>query len=165
MSWYAVHTKPNCEQQVAFHLHKQGFEFYFPRYEKKVRHARQEKTVLRPLFPRYMFVYIDPEKGGWSHVNGTFGVVGLVSFGQTPQPVSDDVIDLFRKNENANGVIELRQNQFNVGDRVRITSGPLVECEGILQEVKDQDRVMLLLDFMGRRVRVKASLDHMVSVN
>jgi len=41
------------------------------------------------------------------------------------------------------------------GDRVRITEGSLSDQIGIFDAPSDQQRVFLLLDLLGRQVRVK----------
>ena len=61
MPWYVVSTKPNQENRAALNLRKQAFEVLLPMMQKKRRHARQIETVLRPLFPGYLFVEFDPD--------------------------------------------------------------------------------------------------------
>ena len=52
IGWYAVYTQPHAETKAAWHLNRQGFEIYVPRYLKRRRHARKIETVAVPLFPR-----------------------------------------------------------------------------------------------------------------
>lgn len=62
MNWYAVYTQAGKERFALQNLANQGFEAYLPSYRKRRRHARRVDTVLAPLFPRYLFVRMDPHQ-------------------------------------------------------------------------------------------------------
>ena len=49
--WYVAKTQPNAELKARFHLERQGFEVYLPRYMRRVSHARRISWEPRPLFP------------------------------------------------------------------------------------------------------------------
>ena len=72
--WYVVHTRPFQEEKATFNLSKQGFAFYLPKYLKPRRHARRTDLVLKPLFPRYLFVQWDTEIDPWRSIYGTIAV-------------------------------------------------------------------------------------------
>ena len=91
--WYVVNTQPNGEERARLNLERQGFDVYLPRYLKHRRHARRIERVRRPLFPRYLFVRFDPDTAQWRSINGTFGVAHLVSHGNQPVPVPDNIVD------------------------------------------------------------------------
>ena len=59
MEWYAVHTHVNKEVISEKNLIRQNFITYLPKYKKIIRHARKISTVVRPLFPKYLFVKMD----------------------------------------------------------------------------------------------------------
>ena len=59
ITWYAVYTRPHAEATALENLLRQGYCAYLPRYRTRLRHARRLQTVLRPLFPRYLFAGID----------------------------------------------------------------------------------------------------------
>ena len=158
MSWYVVRTQSNQEDKACFNLKKQGFEIYLPRYNKTIRHARKTQTVKRPLFPGYLFVNIDLENARWRSVNGTYGVISFIQFGDKPQSISSDIIEQIILAEDARGSVVLDNDEFKVGDRVRLCEGPFVDHVGFLQEKNDDSRVFLLLNYMGREVRVQAPL-------
>ena len=157
LQWFVARTKTNAEKSVAWHLRNQGFEAYIPRYSKQVRHARKTEIVLRPLFPGYVFVQMDVERQRWRAVNSTFGVISLVQFGDGPKPVDTAIIDVLRDREGDDGVINLAEN-VQKGDLVRIHHGSFANHTALLEEVSDSKRAILLLDLMGRSVRVSAPL-------
>jgi len=163
--WFVVRTKSGAEGRAAWHLKNQGFEVYLPRYRKQIRHARRTQSVLRPLFIGYLFVHLDLNQDRWRSINGTFGVISLVPNGSTPQPITDDMVDLIRAREDKNGAVSLRPQGLKKGDQVRVREGGLADHIAFLDEVCDQKRVILLLAFMGREVRVMVPLENLARVS
>ena len=39
--WYVAQTHVHADQKATFHLGRQGFQVYLPRYTKRRRHARR----------------------------------------------------------------------------------------------------------------------------
>jgi transcriptional antiterminator RfaH len=153
--WYVAQTQPHAESKAVIHLGRQGFTTYLPRYLKRRRHARRVEIVSAPLFPRYLFVEIDVAIQRWRSIYSTVGVSKLVCTGDTPTPVSDQVISLLKSREDAAGFIELeRRPQFRVGEEVRVLDGVFSECLGLYDGMSDRNRIAVLLDLLGRKVRV-----------
>ena len=63
--WCATRTHARAEDKAAFHLRRQGYTVFLPKYLKRRKHARRIDWVSAPLFPQYLFVAIDPEAGRW----------------------------------------------------------------------------------------------------
>lgn len=61
-NWYAAQVLPQKEGYAAMHLERQGFRTFFPRFYRTRTHARKSETVLRSLFPGYIFVAFDVER-------------------------------------------------------------------------------------------------------
>lgn len=157
--WYVVQTHVHAERKAESHLRRQGFEAYAPRYLKTRRHARKTETVSAPLFPRYLFVKLSPATSGWRAVHSTLGVSRLVCFGDDPAPVGAGVVEALQAREDAQGHIEMgRKEEFQRGQAVEIVNGPLGDVDAIFELVDDKDRVVLLLDLLGRQVRVRIPL-------
>ncbi|PIW26404.1 MAG: transcriptional activator RfaH [Rhodospirillales bacterium CG15_BIG_FIL_POST_REV_8_21_14_020_66_15] len=154
MNWYVVYTQPHKEQVALRNLAKQGFDAYLPRYQKQCRHARRIYTVMTPLFPRYLFVRLDPETQRWRSINGTIGVSYLLSEGPDPIAIPNDVVDAIHGRERE-GIVQIAPPEFVKGQKLCITDGPFAELEGLFECVDDEQRVVLLLEFMGRVVRTR----------
>ena len=156
--WYVVQTQANAENRAVVHLARQGFATYLPRYLKRRRHARRVDIVAAPLFPRYLFVEIDMAMQRWRSVYSTVGVSRLVCNGELPASVPDCVVDLLKKRENTSGFIRLDHRlKFKPGDKVRVLEGAFHDCLGIYDGMPDRERVEILLDLLGRKVRVSIS--------
>ena len=152
--WYVVRSQPNAERRAAENLERQGYATWLPLIRRRRRHARKMEVVLRPLFPRYLFVATDLEVMPWRPMLSTFGVAGLIMGRDAPVPVPEAVIEGLRARADEAGVLALEPAAYGPGARVRITSGPFAELEGIFQARTDAERVAILLSLMGRAVRV-----------
>jgi transcriptional antiterminator RfaH len=162
--WYVVQTHINSEAKAASNLVRQGFGVYFPRYLKRRSHARKVDTVARPLFPRYLFVAIDLATQRWRSIQSTIGVSHLVSWRDSPASVSDDVVGALKQREDESGFIRLeRRVRFSPGDTVRVLEGAFTDSLALVEGINDRERVAILLDFLGRKVRVLVGADLIVA--
>jgi transcriptional antiterminator RfaH len=162
--WYVVQTHINSEAKAASNLVRQGFGVYFPRYLKRRSHARKIDTVARPLFPRYLFVAIDVATQRWRSIQSTIGVSHLVSWRDSPASVSDGVIGALKQREDESGFIRLeRRVGFSPGDTVRVLEGAFTDSLALVEGINDRERVAILLDFLGRKVRVLVGADLIVA--
>ena len=158
--WYVAQTQPNAEAKAAAHLGRQGFVTYLPRYLKRRRHARRVEIVPAPLFPRYLFVQIDTAVQRWRSIYSTLGVSQLVGHGDTPTPVSQHVVATLKSREDVSGFIQLDHGPaFRVGDKIQVLNGIFADCLGLYEGMKDCDRVAILLDLLGRKVRVVMNVE------
>ena len=156
MQWYAVYTQPHAEPKALDHLLRQGYAAYLPRYRTKVSHARRRQIVLRPLFPRYLFAGIDRATMPWRPILSTVGVTDIVRAGDEPTLVAAKIVTVIRERENAGAFDRLDSRQLlRLGDLVRVTTGAFEDMVGRLVELRDQDRIVVLLELLGRAVRAQ----------
>lgn len=154
--WYVVQTQPNAERKAALHLQRQDFSVYLPQYLRRWRHARKTELRPAPFFPRYLFVAMDIAQARWRAIRSTIGVSALVCNGERPAPVPAGVIEDLRAREDVSGLLPLRAAMpFETGDAVTVVDGGLAGAGGFFDCYEDDDRVVLLLDLLGRQMRVK----------
>jgi transcriptional antiterminator RfaH len=153
--WFVAHTQPHAEAKAVSHLNRQGFEIYFPRYLKRRRHARRIETVAAPLFPRYLFVAVDIAAQRWRSIYSTIGVARLVCNGDEPAAVPDGIVEALKLREDASGFIKLDYRPpFRPGDKIRVLDGAFSSCLGLFESMAERERIAILLDLLGRKVRV-----------
>ncbi len=158
--WFVVHTKPHAEARAHQHLSWQDYEAYLPRYLKRRRHARRTSWVAAPLFPRYLFVRLDPAETGWRPIHSTHGVCDIVRIGDRPAPVPVGVVEDIIARHGIDHHTRLDEPPpFEKGEIVRIHSGALSDAVGSFEQLDDAERVVVLLDMLGREVRVRVPLD------
>ncbi len=154
--WYVVYTHAHAEARALENLERQGFTAYLPRYRRRRRHARRTEEVTRPLFPRYLFVALDMVRERWRPILSTVGVSGVVRHGELPTRVPAGVVEAIRAHE-AKGAFDRLSpaDGLRHGDPVRIVEGPFAELIGRFCGLADRERVIVLLEFLGRQVRAK----------
>ena len=154
--WYVVNTKAREETKAFFNLKRQGFNTYLPQYKKMRRHARKTDIVLTPLFPKYLFVEFNLDMENWSCINSTIGVSKLIRFGSVPTPVRTALVNEIKIREGSDGTVSLnRCLAIKKGDEVTINTGAFSEHRGVFECQDDDARIVILLDLMGRDVRVR----------
>lgn len=150
--WFVIQTQLRNEERALQHLRNQGFDCFLPRFRKSRRHARKTDMVIEPLFPQYLFARFDAEEIRWRVINGTRGVVAILTDGTRPIAVPSGVIESLQINTDQNGVTSLASlGLFREGARVRIKSGAFAGQFGEIKEVlsKGADRVRVLLALLG----------------
>jgi len=151
--WFLVQFKPNSHNIAARNLKRQGFEIFLPLHETTRRLATRFLSELKPLFPGYMFIRVDTANTLLRKVNSTYGVAGIVGFGGTPAPVPSGLVEgLLGRCDEMGGV---RTNEaLEAGQRVLVVDGPFSEFVGTVEKIDAQQRVWLLLEFMGQDTRI-----------
>ncbi len=155
-NWYLIHTKIRQERVALENLERQGFECFLPliRAEKRRRGALQ--IVQEALFPRYLFIRLGTglEAQSWASIRSTLGVSRLVTFGQIPAKIDDDLIAAMQSQSEGSDVV-LRH--FEPGEQVVVADGPFVGVEAIYQMADGEGRVMLLLNILSKQVKMTVS--------
>jgi transcriptional antiterminator RfaH len=90
----------------------------------------------------------------WRSVYSTIGVTQLICNSDVPAAVPDEVVTTLKAREDAVGFIRLEPRPFRLGEKIRIVEGVLADCLGLYDGMTDRDRVTILLDLLGRKVRV-----------
>jgi transcriptional antiterminator RfaH len=154
--WYVVYSKPHKEQQAQFHLRMKGLDVFFPRLDL-VRVAEKRKRII-PLFPNYLFVRIHlPTE--FHYVTWSPGVKRLVSFGDRPIPLDEQVINFLKQQTDGDGLIKAR-SQLRPGQEIQIRGGPFDGLVAIIQDPPDaKGRVKILLKLLSRQVSVKLGVE------
>lgn len=155
--WYAVHTKARQEHVALENLHRQAFESFLPLIRQSRHRRGRWREVTEPLFPGYLFTRLDMQAENIAPIRSTRGVSGLVRFGGNHVPVPDSVVEsLIAIQDSTDGII-CTATLFRHGDRVTIASGPLAGLEGVFLGASGEERVCLLLDFLGKQQRIHIS--------
>ena len=145
--WFVVRTRPRQENLAHTNLEQQGYRVLSPSVSIRKRRSGKWQKVVEPLFPGYVFIQLTLGKDDPSPIRSTKGCLGLVRFGQLPQPIPPAVILplIELKDLPAEAKLPLKP-----GEKVRFESGPFVSLDAIYKVPKGEDRVQVLLTLMGR---------------
>jgi transcriptional antiterminator RfaH len=156
-TWYLVYTKPRQEEVALLNLERQGYNAYLPKLRQWRKRRGKRELMVEPLFPRYLFIHLDSETDNWAPIRSTLGVSSLVRFGAEPARVPDEFVAQLRACESREGLHEWAEPEFRPGEVVRVAEGPFQGLEGVLLAPSGEERVILLLDIVGREVRAQLS--------
>jgi transcriptional antiterminator RfaH len=159
-NWYAIHTKPRQELKAEEHLQHQAFETYLPRIKELRRYRNKWRNVVAPMFPRYLFISLELGRDNIYAIRSTRGVSGLVRFGKYPKPVPHGVINFLKYTADQETGIHIPDRPLlEKGDGVTVLDGPFGGLQGIFQAVKGEERVIILLDILGKSNTVTLKRD------
>jgi transcriptional antiterminator RfaH len=158
VSWYVAYTHARKERWARTNLWELGFEVYLPEYQRERRHARRTDVVTRPLFPRYLFLRPAPDQVfAATHAATAKGVVDLVRMGRSYPTVPNQIVAEIRSREGDDGFVHLGRSPLRPGQEVRIVAGSLRDHLGIFECRDDAQRVIILVNLLGRQVRARVA--------
>ena len=158
-SWYLVVTKPQSEFKAQENLLRQGYQTYLPiiktprqRNGKKIEHTEA-------FFSRYLFISLDKKADNWAPICSTIGVNGMVRFGGKPAQVPNTLIDNLMNNEDEFGCQSIEKAEFKQGEKINIIGGPFKGYKAVFKKMNSSERVLVLLDILGKNTQVTLSVD------
>lgn len=156
-NWFAVVTKPRQEQIALENLQRQAFECFLPMAENPYqRRSKKQQKLIEPLFPRYLFLKAIAEIQNLAPVRSTQGVVNMVRFGTELAVVSEQIINAIKQRVSPDtGLIKIQPPPIEPGDEVRMFDGPFSGLTGIVQKKHGENRVIILMELLGRLTKVQ----------
>ena len=164
LPWYLVQCKPNAVYVAARNLENQSFTTFLPLQESTTRNGETFKQNIRPLFPGYLFVQLNPDKGPWHQVNNTRGVTRLVRLCSEPSVVPNSIVSALITRCGENGVLQ-ETYQLRAGDKTQITRGPFSGFIATVGNSEPNDRIHVLLNIMGQSRNVLIDTAALTPVN
>ncbi len=147
--WYALRVKPHKEKSVFHLLDSQEVPLYFPQIKVKPKNPRSSK--FKPYFPGYLFLNTDLTVVGQNAFSWIPGTQGLVSFGDQPAIVPNELIIELQEKLTALNKIHTDKLDLKKGQRVRVTDGPFSGFEAIFDmQLPGSERVQILLAFLSK---------------
>jgi transcriptional antiterminator RfaH len=95
-----------------------------------------------------MFVSVDLSVEPWTPIINTMGVSSMVKGRDRPLPVPAGVVETLLAARDDRGLTDFR-HEVQVGEQVRILSGPFFNLVGRLERLDDKGRVEVLLSILG----------------
>ena len=144
--WYAIYTRPRWEKKVNTLLAEKGVESYCPLNKVKRKWSDRMKTVEEPLFKSYVFVKVgDGEK---TNVRMTSGVINFVYWNKKPAIIKEKEIQRIKRFLDEFENIQVYPIDLKLNDRVRVTSGFLMDQEGKVMDFRHK-AVKVAIDSLG----------------
>jgi transcriptional antiterminator NusG len=168
MYWYVLFVKASKERKVEQYLKKQlsteeGMPF-IPLQEILFRRAGEEKKELRFLFPSYVFIEsILPDQEFIKVINPLIyklsDIISLLKYSDSEIAMKESERQMLLNLCNNDHCIETSYGIIE-GDKIRISSGPLMGKESIVKKVNRHRREALIeIDIMGDTRLVSVALE------
>ncbi len=161
--WYVVHTYSGYENKVAQDLQTMVenrrlqdmiCDIKVPTEMVPEIKDGQEKLVEHKLFPGYVLIKMVMTDETWYIVRNTRGCTGFVGPASKPVPLSNEEVEKLGVSTQTPLAVD-----FQVGDSVQITSGPM---EGFMGKVEEIDttafKVRLTVNMFGRETPAEVEL-------
>jgi transcriptional antiterminator RfaH len=156
LSWFVAHTRPRCEKKLAQNCARDGLQTTLPCYTSVHRYRGKTVAFDKPLFPGYVFLFMEPRHR--QQVLQNQYVANLLV-------VTDQVLFVRQLGDVMCALeagVELRLvPQIGPGRSVRIKAGPLGGLEGWVEARHGMSVVLLRLDFIGQAAAVKVHADEL----
>ncbi len=164
--WYVIHTYSGYENKVATNIEKMVenrrlqdliFEVKIPTEKVVEIKDNKRKEIERKIFPGYVLVKMIVTDETWYIVRNTRGVTGFVGTTTKPVPLSQEEVDKLG--------VETREItvDYNVGDSVKITDGPLAGFVGVVEEI-DKEKQKVKVSMFGRETTAEIELGQATAI-
>lgn len=159
VKWYVVHTYSGYENKVKANIEKiienrnmqdQVHEVVVPLHDVMEDKNGKRKVVQRKVFPGYVLINMIMNDDTWYVVRNTRGVTGFVGPGSKPVPLTEQEVK-------AMGIeIHSVQIDLEVGDAIKVISGPFEGSMGVVKEVHEHKHTVIVsLSIFGRETPVE----------
>jgi transcription antitermination factor NusG len=144
--WLALYSRPRWEKKVNQLLLEKGFESYCPLNKVRRKWSDRVKLVEEPLFKSYVFVKVSDSDR--TAVRMTPGVINFVYWEGKPALIKEKEINAIKRFLNEHENVELKPINLQVDQRVKVTTGPLMDQEGQVIGVH-RKMVKVAIDSLG----------------
>lgn len=144
--WLAVYTRPRWEKKVNHLLIEKGVESYCPLNKVRRKWSDRVKIIEEPLFKSYVFLKVNDE--GRTAVRMTPGVINFVYWDGKPAVIKEKEINAIKRFLNEYENVEVRPMDLEVQQRVKISTGPLMDQEGKVLAIR-RKTAKVAIDSLG----------------
>ncbi|MGB1290332.1 MAG: transcription/translation regulatory transformer protein RfaH [Porticoccaceae bacterium] len=161
--WFLVQTKPQQETRALENLQQQGVNAFCPQVLVEKLSRGKRKVSKEVLFPNYLFVEFDQEAVSALSINYTRGVNRIVSFGNVPSQVPDQLISQLKERidqSDQNMITELPEK----GENLEVLDGPFRGLNAIFSQIDGDSRAIVLITILSQKVKAVLPLSSLARV-
>jgi transcriptional antiterminator NusG len=162
--WYVINTYSGHENKV-----KTNLEHRIESMNQRARFRRvvvpteqvietkdgQKVQAEKRTLPGYVLVNMDLNDDAWTVVKSFVGA------GAKPVPLSQPEVDRILHTGAGTAVAQRSQVEFQLGESVKITSGPLADFDGEITDVNpDAQKLQVMVNIFERQVPVEVGFDN-----
>lgn len=161
--WYLIYTKPQHEKKVHAHLTEIKVDSFLPtRKILRTWHDRK-KYVDEPLFPSYVFIYLNDKKNYYDGID-TEGSLYYVRSGKEIARVSEAIVNNIKLAVDQGNDIQISEDRFQPGRKLVINKGPLTGLSCEVVRYNNKQKLLLRIDLLQRNILITLPTEYLMSV-
>jgi len=163
--WYIIHSQTGFEDRVrrslqnkiaSAKLQEYVSQIVIPTEQVSEIRAGQRRVSQRTFFPGYILINMELNDLVYAAIKSTPGVTGFIGTGKKPTPLSKEEADEILKRIEETQVKPSPKVVFESGEQVRVTQGPFVNFNGIIDEVRpEKGKLKVSVSIFGRATPVE----------
>ncbi|WP_165044718.1 MULTISPECIES: transcription termination/antitermination protein NusG [unclassified Adlercreutzia] len=172
--WYVLHTYSGYENKVkaslqtrveTMGLEDNVFAIEIPTETvTEIKDGGRRVESEKKVFPGYVLVRMELDDRSWAAVRNTPGVTGFVGADNKPAPLTRAEYNKIMKRTSPE-TPKKTSSSLEVGQSVKVVSGPLAEFDGIVSEVAPEaGKVKVMVSIFGRETPVELSFDQVAKI-
>ena len=173
--WYVLHTysgyenkvKKNLESRIeTMGLENNVFAIEIPTETvTEIKDGGRRVEAEKKVFPGYVLVRMELDDRSWAAVRNTPGVTGFVGSQGSPAPLTREEYNKIMKRTTVETVRKTAITNLEVGQAVKVISGPLADFDGMVAEVTPEaNKVRVMVSIFGRETPVELSFDQVARI-
>ena len=174
--WYVLHTYSGYENKVKKNLQQRiesmGLENKIFRIEiptetvTEIKEGGKRVESEKKVLPGYVLVRMELDPESWTAVRNTPGVTGFVGSQGNPEALTrDEYNKIMGVGKPRPGIPKKTATSIEVGQTVKVVSGPFVDFDGTVAEVMPEaGKVRVMVSIFGRETPVELSFDQVAKV-
>ena len=153
--WYVLYTRPRHEKKIEIELSNQKISTFLPTTKKIRKWSDRMKYVEEPLFPSYLFVYLENIQH-YFLVLKEIGSLYYLRLGKTLAKVDESIINSIKIAIQHESLV-ISDEKFKPGTIVHIKQGAFtgLPCEIVLHE--NINKIIVRLELLNRNIILKLS--------
>ncbi|MGN0302349.1 MAG: transcription termination/antitermination protein NusG [Anaerotardibacter sp.] len=172
--WYVLHTysgyenkvKKNLETRIeTMGLENNVFAIEIPTESvTEIKDGGRRVDSEKKVFPGYVLVRMELDNRSWAAVRNTPGVTGFVGSQGNPVPLTREEYNKIMKRTSREAP-KKTSTSLEVGQSVKVISGPLAEFDGVVSEVSPESgKIKVLVSIFGRETPVELAFDQVAKI-
>lgn len=154
--YYVLQVSTGDELSVMNELQRRGITAVVPLENRAIRSKGKWTTKKYTIFPGYVFINIRYTWSKYYMMSNIKGVIRLLGGGTSPEPLSDDEVELLIRNSEL--FAEPSVLKFGDSGEYEIVSGVLLKLKDNIRRLdRHAHRAMVEMTMAGKKVKINLS--------
>lgn len=166
--WYVLHVKTGNEHDTTRWIKKflPNTRFLVPQRELKERHNGKWETVVKDVFPSYVFINVEMDVNNYYKLTSIPYLIRILGNDKTPEAVPESEMELVFMLAGVEGSPLSISNVLVEGTKIEVVSGPLIGFAGKVIKIEPRRfRAKVLISLMGEDRIIELGINVVKKIN